>query len=201
MRWKCEACDTYNDEGTRECFVCGEPRSEASIMAEKQAKLEKKREKRYRIISKHLYRTFKIFYLASLSFAFLVVIAIFLTIILNSSVDSIIRNLTAIFSRFGAMISNTFGSNLPTLLKHIIVPVDFAAFSKSIQAIWNCILSKFTAAFGLGHSIAAIVQKIAFRISSFCVILLHVISIIWQSTERIPTAISHIINSAKRHIY
>lgn len=31
MSWKCDICDSYNEESTRQCYVCGQPRSRASI--------------------------------------------------------------------------------------------------------------------------------------------------------------------------
>ncbi|MBE6974081.1 MAG: hypothetical protein E7436_01125 [Ruminococcaceae bacterium] len=34
MAWKCELCDSYNEDGTSVCYVCGEERSAAAIMAE-----------------------------------------------------------------------------------------------------------------------------------------------------------------------
>lgn len=34
MSWKCELCDSYNEDGVSVCYVCGEERSAAAIMAE-----------------------------------------------------------------------------------------------------------------------------------------------------------------------
>lgn len=45
MSWVCEYCSSANDEGQRDCFVCGNPRSAASIRA---AKRERRAERTVR---------------------------------------------------------------------------------------------------------------------------------------------------------
>ena len=46
MNWKCEVCDTYNEAGSKHCFVCGQKRSSESIRAEA-AELRKDRLSRW----------------------------------------------------------------------------------------------------------------------------------------------------------
>ena len=44
MSWKCSFCDTYNEDGTIQCFVCGEARPAESIRAEALRKREERLE-------------------------------------------------------------------------------------------------------------------------------------------------------------
>jgi hypothetical protein len=40
MAWKCDLCDSYNEDSLSVCYVCGEARSAASILAEEMRRKE-----------------------------------------------------------------------------------------------------------------------------------------------------------------
>ncbi|MBR4550212.1 MAG: hypothetical protein IKO83_09910 [Oscillospiraceae bacterium] len=45
MSWRCDFCDTYNEDEALECSVCGQPRSSASIAEERRARRQERIEK------------------------------------------------------------------------------------------------------------------------------------------------------------
>ena len=78
MGWKCDFCDSYNEDGTVECYVCKSPRSAESIKIEKEEKLAA-----FNIlISKRIIAVLQVLFILGLS-AFLVTLIV--TLILKTT--------------------------------------------------------------------------------------------------------------------
>ncbi len=83
MNWKCDVCDTYNDESVIACYVCGQARSAASIREGKRRNKEVRKLKIHNDIYIKGHQISKgLFFLGS--FISLIVIIIAMIIILYS---------------------------------------------------------------------------------------------------------------------
>ena len=96
MSWKCDICDSYNEEGSRQCYVCGQPRSAESI---REGKIREREERIADInasIYKNVYGVSKIVFIFGLN-ASLVVVAIAVILkIANGQLDDIWQSAFAV---------------------------------------------------------------------------------------------------------
>lgn len=67
MSWKCSFCDTYNEDGTLQCFVCGEARPAESIRAEALRKREERLESINQKLFGKIYSTLRVAFIVGLA--------------------------------------------------------------------------------------------------------------------------------------
>ena len=188
MSWQCEACDTYNEDDLKVCFVCGQERSKESIDAALAALKEERREQLREKVQKSSSFLRKVFSIACMAFVLVSVAAAVLVFILGgSSLDGLFRNVTAAGGHAITRITATFGQNVPILWQHIAAAFTASAISGNIQTVWKMAESKIrnVPADNLGirfsDSIQAISNRIAFR------------------TGQLANSLAAIINSAATH--
>lgn len=138
MSWKCDICDTYNDDRDRICYVCGERRSEASVRAAKRKEAAEKLARRAKAICDGTYRVGNTLYLAGAAVSAAAIAAILIDTILDGNVGTLISqvldtlrmicstslltdlwdNAAAILARFGSSIAETVTLCADDLLPH-----------------------------------------------------------------------------------
>ena len=102
MSWKCDICDTYNDEKELVCYVCKEARSEASIREGRKKAREERRLKSENALYRNGYTFLKGMFLAGL-LASLVIIAVFVIIKLSrGSIEDVVFNFLYVSGNMGA---------------------------------------------------------------------------------------------------
>lgn len=143
MSWKCDICDSYNEESSRQCYVCGQPRSAESI---REGKIREREERIARInagIYKNAYGISKVVFISGLA-ASLVIIAIAIIIkIVNGQLDDIWHSASAVIRRFGYNLNFSFGRNPQLLFDHVLAG-SFKSLAVNAQVIWLIIVSNFS---------------------------------------------------------
>jgi len=66
MRWRCEICDTYNEEHDTVCYVCDQPRSEESIREAKKREREERIKRLYEAIYRRGYKILTVLFILAL---------------------------------------------------------------------------------------------------------------------------------------
>lgn len=109
MSWVCEYCSSANEGCQRDCFVCGNPRSAASVRAGKR----EERKKRAASAARRLWRGTNIggrvaFYASIALFTVLSAVMI-ITKIHHHEMGGVADNLAVLMARLGANLKGLFG--------------------------------------------------------------------------------------------
>lgn len=97
MTWKCDICDTYNDEHQMECYVCGQSRSEVSI---REGKIRAREERVKRInnsIYHYGYMSCLTVFIIGLSLSLIVIVLSLIMKISNGAVGEVVVNFINVF--------------------------------------------------------------------------------------------------------
>lgn len=215
MSWKCDICDSYNEESSRQCYVCGQPRSAESI---REGKIREREERIARInagIYKNAYGISKVVFISGLA-ASLVIIAIGIIIkIVNGQLDDIWYSTSAVIRRFGYNLNFSFGRNPQLLFDHVLAG-SFKSLAVNAQVIWLIIVSNFSGfpniAFEIIPSVAkknvtgsysngiiTMSQHLSSNIGMFGTILAGLFSSITGSVNYLIRMVTGMFNSAVKH--
>lgn len=109
MSWVCEYCSSANEGSRRDCFVCGNPRSSASIRAGKR----EARKKRAASAGRRLWRSTNIggrvaFY-ASIALFTVMAAVMIVTKVNHHEMGGVADNLTALMAHLGTNLKGLFG--------------------------------------------------------------------------------------------
>jgi len=173
LSWKCDFCDSYNDEKLLQCFVCEQERSIESIRE------AKKREREVKLahindlfVKTTSYISRNLVSLASLIFF----IAIIGELVINNfsvNLDDIGNNLEVTLLHAGLSISNLYNKNLAKLLSHVTsTPAGYTGVDvlKTVVTIrlQNCYYG----------SIPTITNKVLFHISALSMVISSLVTVI-----------------------
>ena len=120
MSWKCEICDTYNDESKTSCFVCGQARSAASI---REGKIRAKEERKQRIqnaICEKGYTFAKKILLAGYASCAIILTIAMLIYQVQGDIDILLINLYDVFGNMENNLSMAFSDNAYFVLQSMI---------------------------------------------------------------------------------
>ena len=143
MSWKCDICDTYNDEREAACYVCGQARSAASI---REGKIRAREERTLRInnaIHQKGYNVSKVLFFSGLISSLLVIIIVTTIKLSKGDIGSIVTNLVSVFEHMGARGSSTVPFNANIILQSML-NAPFGNVGRNIEyviAYWGATLS------------------------------------------------------------
>ncbi len=169
MGWKCDYCDTYNESGTVECYVCGHERSPESILEEKKIKhdeyikrLAKKTENTIHIICKSLF-------IGGISLSLIALTSFVITMIFTQNADGIAYFTAIIFRQAGKRMASIFnpdsGYGFSLIIKNAIPSKLGEWLISDIEAVWKTVSTKVQAISEQVWAPAA--QYIYHRVESF----------------------------------
>lgn len=133
MNWICDCCSSVNEERETECFVCGTPRSAASIREAARRAREERRENRLRTACKYLSGTGKVLFIAAVSVLALTFLLILFFKVKDGELGDIVYALIAVAKRTGASIRDAFAVQLVAALQR--VPPSLADFGKNLWTV------------------------------------------------------------------
>lgn len=143
MSWKCDICDSYNEESVIQCYVCGQPRSAESI---REGKIRAREEKITRInnrIYKNAYGISRAFFIFGLTIS-LVSIAIAIIIkIINGQLDDMWQSFFVLGLRAENNVLDAFANNLPAVFQ-IIASEPWHNISSNSITVWKIVASNLT---------------------------------------------------------
>lgn len=182
MKWKCDICDTYNDESSRQCFICGHARSAESIREGRIRAREEKIARISAVIYENIYRVLKLLFFIGLSAS---LIGIVVTIIIKRAdgslnelrqiaeiiaehtwlniIKAFDRNLMQMLSRA----AHTLGSSFPSGAKAIL-SVASGNSSGFLQAAFLALtdIAKVNLQSSYNNIIVPLVNKVSLNISA-----------------------------------
>ena len=133
MSWKCDLCDSYNEESALRCCVCDHPRSAESI---REAKLRAREEKIERISQKVYRMTYGIsrpVFLAGFAVAMIPVVIAIIFKLVNAQLDDVWHALALMALRARERLSDAFVGNSPAVFWHIVSNLKiFSVFALEI---------------------------------------------------------------------
>lgn len=146
MSWRCDICDTYNEESVRQCYVCGQPRSAESI---REGKIREREERAIRVsqsVYSKGYVTIRIVFISGLSLAVLVTIIDLIIKLSSGSIDEIVTNLTSAASHIYLNFVNNDVSNIEKVAEHLAhAPVHEICMNiDAVLAKWQSALIAFS---------------------------------------------------------
>ena len=111
MSWVCEYCSSANDESQRECFVCGNSRSAASIRAAKR----ERRAERATCVGRRVWRGIniggRVLFYASIALLTVMAGVIIATKINDRALDDLSDVAATMLAHIGANLKCTFGDH------------------------------------------------------------------------------------------
>ena len=145
MSWKCDICDSYNDDSLKQCFVCGQTRSAESI---KKAKIHAKEEKLSKLnekIYKNSFGFLKIVFLAGTAVSLIAAVTLIIKKIVDGQLDSIWYSVVDVAQLAGNNIKETFGNNFPLAIQIIAqrVSANAGCFGDAFMKLLSCVGDSF----------------------------------------------------------
>jgi len=143
VSWKCDICDTYNEERETACYVCGQARSAASI---REGKIRAREERILRInnaIYKCGYSISKGIFLVGLLSSLVVIVIATIIKISQGDIGGIATNLFGVFNHFGDKISVTVPHNV-TVVYFSISEAPYLDVGRNIEYVlykWGTMVS------------------------------------------------------------
>lgn len=137
MSWKCDICDTYNDERKTACYVCGQARSATSI---REGKIRAREEISLRInnaIYKKGYNISKGLFFTGLISSLIVIVIATIIRLSQGDVGSLATNLVRIFEHIGVTISSTIPFNVASIL-YSLANSPFGNIGRNIEYVIAC---------------------------------------------------------------
>lgn len=95
MSWKCDICDTYNDDQNKLCCVCDQPRSAASVLEGRRLAREARRDKLRTVLLEKGYPAARIFFYASAGVAAAAVVVGIVLLLVSGDIGILFDNLGA----------------------------------------------------------------------------------------------------------
>lgn len=117
MSWKCDICDSYNEESSRHCYVCGQTRSAESI---REGKTRVKAARIARIndgICKGSYKISRMIFFSGLTISLITIGAAIITKIAHGQVNDIWNLIYVLFFRAENKAVHTFASNVSVFFR------------------------------------------------------------------------------------
>ena len=215
LSWKCDICDSYNEESSRQCYVCGQPRSAESI---REGKIREREERIARInagIYKNAYGVSKIVFIAGLAASLVIISIAIIMKIANGQLDDIWNSLSVVVRRIGYNLNYSFGRNPPILFNHVLSG-SFKNIAANAQIIWLVIGSNLAAFPNIAvriiptvakknvtgsysNGIITMSQHISSNIGMFGTILAGLFSSITGSVNYLIRVVTGMFNSAVKH--
>ena len=118
MSWRCDICDTYNEEAERQCYVCGQPRSAESI---REGKIREREERAIRVsqsIYNKGYAVARVVFILGLSLAVLVASIALIMRLSSGNIGGLVTNLASVANHAYSRIVNNDVANVMDLAEH-----------------------------------------------------------------------------------
>lgn len=119
MGWKCDICDTYNEETTKQCYVCGGARSEASIREGKRRAREERILRLNLAILNNVFKYSKIFFVLGLSVSSIALVLLLIMKVSGGKLDDIILNAIQLLRNITENIKLLFSLNVVFAFENI----------------------------------------------------------------------------------
>lgn len=146
MSWKCDICDSYNEESSIQCYVCGHLRSAESIREGKIRNREKKIARINNGIYKNAYGISRAFFISGLIISLVSIVIAIIIKIVNGQLDDIWQSFFALALRVENNVLNVFTSNLPAVFQ-IIALEPWRNLSSNSITVWEIVASNLTVIF------------------------------------------------------
>ena len=215
MSWKCDICDSYNEESSGQCYVCGQPRSAESI---REGKLRKREERIARInagIYKNAFSVSKVVFISGLAASIVIISIAIILKIATGQLDDIWNSLTVVVRRIVYNLSYSFGRNPPILFNRFLSG-SFKNMAANAQVIWLVIgsnlaafsnyafeiiptVAKKNATGSYNNRIVPISQHVSSNIGMLGAILTGLFSTMIESVNYLIRVVTGLLNSATRH--
>lgn len=143
MSWKCDVCDTYNDERELACYVCGQARSVSSI---REGKIRAREERALRIenaLYQKGYSILKTMFLAGLLSSLVIIVVATIIELSQGNIGNLATNFFSILEHMGSKISSTVPFNAEAILQSIMsAPVlEVGQNIEYVVSAWGSALS------------------------------------------------------------
>lgn len=136
LSWKCDICDSYNEESSRQCYVCGQARSAESI---REGKIKEREERVSRINTAIINRAtgvLRLFFILGLSGSLVAVIVTLIIKISGGDLDTIWQSLKTLVERMVQNVNTSVDGNLRTLIARCsTTPIE--QLPADAKAIWS----------------------------------------------------------------
>lgn len=116
MTWKCDICDTYNEEHQMECYVCGQSRSKVSIREGKIRAREERIKKINDYIYHYGYRSCLTAFIIGLSLSLIVIVLSLIMKISNGAVGELVVNLINVFEYSYEHVISSVSTNMKFII-------------------------------------------------------------------------------------
>lgn len=149
MIWKCDICDTYNDGGQPTCYVCGVPRSKASIRAEKRKAREEHFSRINQVIFEKSFNIFRILFMIGCLTSLAAVVIMVIVKLIQGDIGSAAINLADVLKHLGDNLVTALITNGRDILRSLLTPplLDVGRNIGSVFANWGETLSELSAVF------------------------------------------------------
>ena len=145
MSWVCEYCSSANEESRTDCFVCGNPRSAASIRAAKRETRKKHAERAGRRLWRSVNIGGRVAFYASLALFTVMTILTIVMKINDMALDDLADMIAFMAVRAGANIKGLFvgngdGNSLTLAFEELFIgrSAKFAAVGNRFAGLWDC---------------------------------------------------------------
>lgn len=137
MSWKCDICDSYNEESSQKCYVCGQPRSIESIIESKWRKRKERNAHIKEVTSKTLYAVLRALFILGLSISLIVIVVILIIKIIEGSEGDIWQITVSAVQRAYLRLGDMLDNNLKIILSHITSGFikNFTASTEALQCV------------------------------------------------------------------
>lgn len=138
MSWKCDICDSYNEESSRQCYVCGQARSAESI---KEGKLKEREERVAHINTVIINRAtgvLRLIFMLGLSCSLVTVIVALIIKTSGGGLDAIWQSTKSVVERMHYNFTTLFAGNLQAVISQCSSsPME--QLSADAKVIWSVI--------------------------------------------------------------
>lgn len=167
MSWVCEYCSSANEESRTDCFVCGNPRSAASIRAAKRETRKKHAERAGRRLWRSVNVGGRVAFYASLTLFTVMTVLTIVMKINDMALDDLADMIALMAVHVGTNIKGLFvgkgdGNSFTLVFEELFVgrSTKFAAVGNRIAGLWDCAGAAFRS---LGQTVSLLWGQIAER--------------------------------------
>ena len=215
MSWKCDNCDTYNEDGDAVCYVCGQPRSEKSIREAARVAAEARRALADERINKTLTAAAKTLRIAGIALGVFATVILIIIMLIKGRLGDIGTSAVYAAKRAWAAVAAAFGDNLPAAagmtwngaLKNTASVVPVAVKSAAASAVefvrgvlpavagtaWNSIKTCFE------YVLKPLAETVVLSVGAFAAVFSDLAAEIKTSSGRIFRVGRDVFNSAAGH--
>ena len=139
MSWKCDICDSYNEERLRRCFVCGQKRSAESIKDGRIKLREERIAKADTIIINKIIGIPGLMYILGLSASSVSIVVALIIRIRGGGLDTIWQSFEILIDKVFSYKINIIEGNLENIILQCLVTF-IEHLSAAAKGIWSVLI-------------------------------------------------------------